>query len=179
MTRACNVVNTYSNPAYSWGNQPLGDAENNNAARALQSADVLAAYRPSLVTNRRALTFAADPVVGGTLKVSQFGPYDPGAQVTVWATTNPGYRFDAWAVDGVELPNTLPPSHQLTMNTDHTITAFFIRLPWTAPPMNAGGAKAPPAPPTPAGASHPRPSDPRPRSRGRAVSAASGVPTGG
>lgn len=127
--QACNVVNTYSNPAYSWGNQPLGDAENNNAARALQSADVLAAYRPSLVTNRRALTFAADPVAGGTLKVSQFGPYDPGAQVTVWATPNPGYRFDAWAVDGVELPNTLPPSYQLTMNTDHTITAFFIRLP--------------------------------------------------
>ncbi len=31
-------------------------------------------------------------------------------QVTVWATPNPGYRFDAWAVDGVELPNTLPPS---------------------------------------------------------------------
>ncbi|MFI8449934.1 reprolysin-like metallopeptidase [Streptomyces erythrochromogenes] len=127
--QACNVVNTYSNPQYFWGNQPLGNAENNNAARALQSADVLAAYRPSLVTNRRALTFAADPAAGGTLKVSQFGPYDPGTQVTVWATPNPGYRFDAWAVDGVELPDNLPPSYQITMNTDHTVTAFFTPLP--------------------------------------------------
>ncbi|MFE7094876.1 M12 family metallo-peptidase [Streptomyces erythrochromogenes] len=127
--QACNVVNTYSTPQYSWGNQPLGDAENNNAARALQSADVLAAYRPSLVTNRRALTFAADPAAGGTLKVSQFGPYDPGAQVTLWATPNPGYRFDAWAVDGVELPGNLPPSYQITMNTDHIVTAFFTRIP--------------------------------------------------
>ncbi|MGW6615166.1 InlB B-repeat-containing protein [Streptomyces erythrochromogenes] len=127
--QACNVVNTYSNTQYFWGDQPLGNAENNNAARALQSADVLAAYRPTRATNRRSLTFAANDAAGGTLKVSQFGPYEPGTQVTIWATPNRGYRFDAWAVDGVELPDTLPPSYQITMDTDHTVTAFFVPIP--------------------------------------------------
>ncbi|WP_030197484.1 reprolysin-like metallopeptidase [Streptomyces sp. NRRL S-87] len=125
--RACSVVNAYSNTERTWGDQALGNADNNNAAVARQSADTVAAYRASLVTNRNSLTLMHDPEAGGTVRVSEFGPYDPGTQVTVTAVPNPGYRFDAWAVDGIELDGN-DPSHQLTMNANRTVNALFVAI---------------------------------------------------
>ncbi|WP_329454138.1 InlB B-repeat-containing protein [Streptomyces sp. NBC_01497] len=123
----CNVVNAYSNTERVWGDQPLGNAMNNNAAVARQNADILAAYRPSTVTNRSSLTLFTTPAAGGTVRVSEYGPYDPGTRVTVTAFPNPGYRFDAWAVDGVELDVTAP-SYELTMNGNRTINALFAPI---------------------------------------------------
>ncbi|MFF0553838.1 hypothetical protein ACFYUL_33285 [Streptomyces sp. NPDC004311] len=116
---------SYGGPPRSVRKQPPTRTRHSGAAARLGgSADGFEAAAHDPVARRRAPTDFSH-----TRPVSQFGPYDPGAQVTVWATPNPGYRFDAWAVDGVELPDTLPPSYQLTMHTDHTITAFFTRLP--------------------------------------------------
>ncbi|MFI1647232.1 M12 family metallo-peptidase [Streptomyces avidinii] len=125
--QACNVVNSYSTPDRTWNNQPLGNALNNNAAVALQNADILAGYRASTVTNRVSLTLLHDPAGAGTVRVSEYGPYDPGTQVTVTAIANPGFRFDAWAVDGFELEGN-NPNYQLTMNADRTINALFVPI---------------------------------------------------
>ncbi|WP_405755631.1 M12 family metallo-peptidase [Streptomyces sp. NBC_01411] len=126
--QACNVVNEYSNPDRFWGNQPLGDAMNNNAAVARQNADILAAYRASTrPVNRHSLTVSVTPNTGGTVRISEFGPYDPNTRVTVSAFPNPGYRFDAWAVDGVELAGS-NPSHEITMNANRTINALFAPI---------------------------------------------------
>lgn len=125
--QACNVVNEYSSNERFWGNQPLGNAMNNNAGYARGTVDAVSAYRSSTVTNRRSLTMFIDPPAGGTLSVSEYGPYDPNTQVTVTARPNPGYRFDAWAVDGVEL-EVSSTSYQLTMNTDRTISALFAPI---------------------------------------------------
>ncbi|MFI7358775.1 M12 family metallo-peptidase [Streptomyces avidinii] len=125
--QACNVVNSYSTPDRTWNNQLLGDALNNNAAVALQNADILAGYRASTVTDRVSLTLLHDPAGAGTVRVSEYGPYDPGTQVTVTAVPNPGFRFDAWAVDGFELDGN-NPNYQLTMNADRTINALFVPI---------------------------------------------------
>lgn len=125
--QACNVVNSYSTPERTWNGQILGNAQNNNAAVAFQNADTLAGYRASLVTNRTSLTLLHDPAGAGTVRVSEYGPYDPGTQVTVTAVPNPGFRFDAWAVDGIELEGS-NPNYQLTMNADRTISALFAPI---------------------------------------------------
>ncbi|MFJ5548016.1 M12 family metallo-peptidase [Streptomyces sp. NPDC093225] len=125
--QACTVVNAYSNTERTWAGQSLGDANNNNAAVARQTVDTVAAYRASTVTNRFSLTLQHDPEGAGRVLVSEFGPYDPGTQVTVTAFANPGFRFDAWAVDGIELEGN-NPSHQLTMNADRTINALFVPI---------------------------------------------------
>ncbi|MFE2166649.1 M12 family metallo-peptidase [Streptomyces sp. NPDC059447] len=125
--QACSVVNAYSNTERTWSGQALGDANNNNAAAARANVDAVAAYRASLVTNRNSLTLMHDPEEGGIVRVSEFGPYDPGTQVTVTAVPNAGYRFDAWAVDGIEQEGN-NPSYQLTMNANRTINAIFARI---------------------------------------------------
>ncbi|MFJ7158823.1 M12 family metallo-peptidase [Streptomyces sp. NPDC101118] len=125
--QACTLANTYSNTERTWNGQALGNAQNNNAAVARASADILAGYRASTVTNRNSLTLLHDPEAGGTVRVSEFGPYDPGAQVTVTAVPNAGYRFDAWAVDGIEQEGNTP-SYQLTMNANRTINALFAPI---------------------------------------------------
>ncbi|MFF4393192.1 MULTISPECIES: hypothetical protein [unclassified Streptomyces] len=37
-------------------------------------------------------------------------------------------RFDAWAVDGIELEGN-NPNYQLTMNANRTINALFVPIP--------------------------------------------------
>ncbi|MFJ8016285.1 M12 family metallo-peptidase [Streptomyces sp. NPDC096339] len=125
--QACSVVNAYSNTERTWSGEALGNADNNNALAARQNVDAVAAYRASTVTNRTSLTLLHDPADGGTVRVSEFGPYDPGTQVTVTAVPNPGFRFDAWSVDGIEQEGN-NPSYQLTMNANRTINALFAPI---------------------------------------------------
>ncbi|MEU6084625.1 reprolysin-like metallopeptidase [Streptomyces sp. NPDC047108] len=128
-TQPCKVVNQYSNTEDVFNGQPLGDANNNNAAVATRSADILAAYRPSLVTNRVSLNISADPVGGATsVKPSEYGPYDPGTQVTVTAVPSPGFQFTGWVVDGQPQAVTTP-SYQITMNANRSIVARFSEIP--------------------------------------------------
>ncbi|MFD5814867.1 reprolysin-like metallopeptidase [Streptomyces sp. NPDC127038] len=127
-TQACTVVNQYSNTVNLLNGEALGDENNNNAAVATRAAEFLAGYRTSLVTNRVSLTMNSSPVAGGRLKPSEYGPYDPGTQVTVTAEADPGYRFSGWEVDGVPQTDTTP-NYTITMNANHTITALFTEIP--------------------------------------------------
>ena len=120
----CKVVNQYSNTENTFGGQPLGDANNNNAAVARESTEIVAGYRASQVTNRTSLTYSADPADGGTVRPSLFGPYDPNTQVTLTATPSEGFQFDGWVVDGV-LQDDTTPQYQITMDTNHTVVAQF------------------------------------------------------
>jgi hypothetical protein len=131
-SRACNlpcmVVNQYSNTVNQLGDQPLGDENNNNAAVATRAAEFLAGYRTSQVTNRVSLTMTSSPAAGGSLKPSEYGPYDPGAQVTVTVDTSPGFQLSGWEVDGV-LQTDTTPSYTITMDANHTINAVFTEIP--------------------------------------------------
>ncbi|MFF3616026.1 reprolysin-like metallopeptidase [Streptomyces sp. NPDC002580] len=130
-TQPCAVVNQYSNTVNQLGDQPLGDENNNNAAVATRAAEFVAGYRVSRVTNRVSLAMTSSPVAGGMLDPSEYGPYDPGAQVTVTATPNPGFQFSGWQVDGVTQADTTP-NYTITMNAAHTLTALFTEIPETA-----------------------------------------------
>ncbi|MER7959824.1 M12 family metallo-peptidase [Streptomyces sp. NPDC096030] len=125
--QACTVVNAYSNTERTWNNQALGNADNNNAEAARLNVDAVAAYRASTVTNRVSLTVTHDPQGAGEVRVSQFGPYAPGTQVTVTAVPNPGFQFDAWGVDGIEQDGN-NPSYQITMNANRSINALFTPI---------------------------------------------------
>ncbi|WP_405916405.1 M12 family metallo-peptidase [Streptomyces sp. NBC_00728] len=127
-TLRCQVVNQYSNTENLLNGQALGDADNNNAAVATQAAEFLAGYRASTVTNRVSLDLATSPVAGGSVKPSEYGPYDPGSVVTVTATPNGGFQFAGWEVDGV-LQNVTTPSYRITMNADHRVVALFTETP--------------------------------------------------
>ncbi|MCM2577147.1 M12 family metallo-peptidase [Streptomyces meridianus] len=120
----CKVVNQYSNTENTFDGQPLGDEDNNNAAVARESTEIVAGYRASQVTNRTSLTYSADPAGGGTVRPSLFGPYDPNTQVTLTATSSEGFQFDGWTVDGV-LQEGTTPQYQITMDTNHTVVARF------------------------------------------------------
>ncbi|MFF0140101.1 reprolysin-like metallopeptidase [Streptomyces sp. NPDC005227] len=127
-TQPCQVVNQYSNTVNQLGDQRLGDENNNNAAVATRAAEFLAGYRTSRVTNRVSLTMTSSPVAGGLLEPSEYGPYDPGAQVTVTAIPSPGFQFRGWQVDGRPQTDTTP-NYTITMDTNHTITGLFTEIP--------------------------------------------------
>ena len=68
---------------------------------------------------RYTLTASASPSGGGS--VSGGGTYDSGANVTVTASPNSGYRFDRWSGDC-----TGSGSCSVTMNAARSVTAHFI-----------------------------------------------------
>lgn len=120
----CKVINQYSNIDNTIGGQALGDAKNNNAAIAKLATPLVSEYRASKVTNRHKLNMTVAPEGGGTIKVSEFGPYDPLTEVTVTAQAAPGFQFAGWEVDGVE-HNDTGAEYQLTMDEDRSIIAHF------------------------------------------------------
>ena len=80
------------------------------------------------------LTTTADPSGGGTLTGG--GTHDTGANVTVTASPNSGYRFDRWSGDC-----TGTGACSVTMTADRSVTAHFTRtytLATTATPAGGG-----------------------------------------
>jgi len=63
-----------------------------------------------------------------------YGPYSYGDVVPVQATANPGYTFDHWELDTVNVGSTNP--YSVTMDQNHTIKAFFTQIP---PSPTVGG----------------------------------------
>ncbi len=123
----CKVINQYSNTVNKIGGQALGDANNNNAATAQVSTPIVAGYRASKAVGRHTLGLSTNPAAGGTITVSEFGPYDPGTQVTVTAQPAAGYRFTGWEVDGLPVIGTT--EYQITMDANRTIQADFSKIP--------------------------------------------------
>jgi uncharacterized repeat protein (TIGR02543 family) len=124
----CKVINQYSNTTNTVGGQALGDAKNNNAGIARLATPLVSGYRASKVTNRHNLKLSVSPAGGGTVTVSEFGPYDPGTQVTATAHPAAGYVFAGWDVDGVAQTDTTT-DYQITMDKDRSIVARFNRTP--------------------------------------------------
>ncbi|MFJ3306382.1 reprolysin-like metallopeptidase [Streptomyces sp. NPDC086549] len=124
----CKVINQYSNTTNTINGQALGDAKNNNAGIAKLATPIVSAYRATKVTVRHSLNISANPAGGGTVTVSEFGPYDPGTQVTVTAHPAAGYVFAGWEVDGVKQSDATT-QYQITMNKNRSITALFNQTP--------------------------------------------------
>ena len=71
------------------------------------------------------LTITVSPVNSGTVAADPVGPtYSEGTVVSLTPTSASGYLFDHWVVDGNPAGNTVPL--QLTMNTNHVVTAYFV-----------------------------------------------------
>lgn len=60
-----------------------------------------------------------------------YGPYSYGDVVPVQALPSPGYTFDHWTLDAVNVGSTNP--YSVTMNQNHTIEAFFTLIPTPSP----------------------------------------------
>ncbi|MFF7755240.1 reprolysin-like metallopeptidase [Streptomyces sp. NPDC007971] len=122
---ACKVINQYSNTVNkTTDGKALGDAKNNNAAIAQLATPLVSAYRATKATNRHTLTMSVSPAGGGSITVSEFGPYDPGTQVTLTAHPAAGYVFAGWEVDGVKQTDTTV-DYQITMDKSRSVVALF------------------------------------------------------
>ncbi|MEV6836271.1 reprolysin-like metallopeptidase [Streptomyces sp. NPDC051133] len=121
----CRVINQYSNTFnVTPDGEALGNSSNNNAAVAQIATPLVSAYRASKVTNRHNLTLSVSPGGGGSVSVSEYGPYDPGTQVTVTARAAAGYTFAGWEVDGVRQSDPTT-AYEITVNANHSIVAIF------------------------------------------------------
>jgi len=70
-------------------------------------------------------TLTISPSTGGaTNPAPGTYPYSPGTSVPVTAIPSPGYVFDHWELDGVNVGSTIP--YNLLMDRDHTLRAVFI-----------------------------------------------------
>ncbi|GGP85903.1 InlB B-repeat-containing protein [Streptomyces melanogenes] len=122
----CSAVNQYSNTENTVNGQPLGDQDNNNAAVARMTTPIVAGYRAlNIYRERYALTL--EPSSGGSVRPSTYGPYRPGAAVTLTARPDSGYRVAWWEADGIRY-NLTTTQATITMNRAHTVKAVFTRL---------------------------------------------------
>jgi hypothetical protein len=64
-----------------------------------------------------------DATPGGSVRAEPEGFYEPGAQVTLTATPDPGYAFGGWSGDLSDGSNPIG----LTMDSDMSVTATFLR----------------------------------------------------
>ncbi|MCZ0990769.1 InlB B-repeat-containing protein [Streptomyces diastatochromogenes] len=123
----CKVINQYSNTVNKTADgKILGDAKNNNAGIAQLATPLVSDYRATKVTNRHTLTMSVSPAGGGSITVSEFGPYDPGTQVTLTAHPAAGFVFAGWEVDGVKQSDTTT-NYQITMDKNRSVVALFNR----------------------------------------------------
>lgn len=123
--RPCSPVNQYSNTENTVDGQPLGDADNNNAALARLTAPIVADYRTLKVNRPRyRLTLGSSP--NGTIRPAVHGPYAPGTTVAVTARPAPGYQVSAWIVDG-RRHNITDEHVTMTMDRPYTLSAVFTR----------------------------------------------------
>jgi hypothetical protein len=84
-------------------------------------------------TIKYVLTYSSSPPSGGTVSATpsaSASSYASGTSVTLTATANSGYRFDHFTVDSVAI--TTNPS-TVTMNSVHTIIAYFTLTPTPTP----------------------------------------------
>ncbi|MEU5537416.1 reprolysin-like metallopeptidase [Streptomyces sp. NPDC020362] len=125
----CKVINQYSNTVSKTADgKALGDAKNNNAGVAQLATPLVSDYRASKATNRHTLTMSVSPAGGGSITVSEFGPYDPSTQVTLTAHPASGYVFAGWQVDGVKQSDTTT-EYQITMDKNRSVVALFSQAP--------------------------------------------------
>ena len=93
------------------------------------------------VVDTYALTLAADPAEGGTL--SGAGEYEAGAEVSVEATANEGWRFVAWMSESDTLSK--EAEYVFTIVSDTALTALFTEAEEPQPEMYTLALAADPA----------------------------------
>lgn len=119
----CTTVNQYSNTENTFNGQPLGDANNNNAALARLSTPIVAGYR-TLVDSKTRHALTVSSTAGGTIRPAVHGPYKPGTVVGVTARPETGYRLAAWLYDGVQYD--AGAQFNVTMDRAHKLRGIFL-----------------------------------------------------
>ena len=93
----------------------------------------LTAYFREIQVTQYKLTLNCSPSNGGTTSPSGTTYHDEGSSVRISATANSGYRFVRWS-DGYTY------SHNVTMNMNRTITAYFEKYTVTGDEIFSGTA---------------------------------------
>ena len=93
----------------------------------------LTAYFREIQVTQYKLTLNCSPSYGGTTSPSGTTYHDEGSSVRISATANSGYRFVRWS-DGYTY------SHNVTMNMNRTITAYFEKYTVTGDEIFSGTA---------------------------------------
>ncbi|OAR26772.1 hypothetical protein A8W25_00200 [Streptomyces sp. ERV7] len=134
----CETKLWFSNPKQKYQDVPrgvpLGKDKPADCVRVMNlTGPVLANYRtppaatpPVPPATRYALAAAPDSPEGGSVTPAATGLFDKGDQVTLTAVPKSGYKLDYWAVDGA-IQSTRAADFTVTMNSDHFVTAKFIR----------------------------------------------------
>ena len=94
----------------------------------IQSHNTVYIQKVYIGEERYHLTMAADPGKGGTATdETDEGPYEPGTEVDIKATANPGYKFSEWTADAGSFAYANEAETTFTMPAqDVTVTANFI-----------------------------------------------------
>ncbi|WP_327256432.1 zinc-dependent metalloprotease family protein [Streptomyces sp. NBC_01244] len=121
----CTLVNQYSNTENTFNGQPLGDANNNNAALARLSTPIVAGYR-TLTDSKTRHALLVSSTAGGTIRPAVYGPYKPGTVVGVAARPEAGFRLAAWLYDGVQYD--AGPQFNVTMDGAHKLRGIFLPI---------------------------------------------------
>lgn len=124
-TKYCTQVNQYANPRHSYDGQALGDYKTSDQTRVLkETAYQVGDYLPQKPRTRYALTLAASPKQGGSLRPLVWGPYKAGNDVQVKAYPAKGYAFAGWTFDGKPYTGKENPV-RVSMSKAHSLTAAF------------------------------------------------------
>lgn len=91
------------------------------------------AYFKKKAATQYRLTLSASPSNGGTVSPTSGNTYEEGTSVRVSATPNSGWRFIRWS-DG------LGQSHNVTMNANKSLTAYFEKYTVTGDEIFSGTA---------------------------------------
>ena len=94
---------------------------------------VLTAYFTEIPTPKYRLTLKCNPSNGGTVSPTSGNTYEEGTSVRVSATPNSGWRFVRWS-DG------MGQSHNVTMNANKSLTAYFEKYTVTGDEIFSGTA---------------------------------------
>ncbi len=133
-----------ANPGYrfdQWDGTGIVDPNNSSTSITMDGDKEVTAHFVEQYT----LDVIASPVEGGDVTYSPVKEYyDPGDEVQLTATANPGYRFDQWEGTGIVDPNN--SSTSITMDENKTVTAHFVARYTLTVEASNGGMTDPAAP---------------------------------
>ena len=122
----------YPDDGYEFDRWSDGGAQSHTIAVSYDNYSVTA-YFVKKVTTRYRLTLNCSPSNGGTVSPTSGSYYNSGTSVRVSATPNSGWRFVRWS-DG------MGQSHNVTMNANKSLTAYFEKYTVTSDEIFSGTA---------------------------------------
>ena len=132
MTGTTATLEAIPNEGYEFDRWSDGGSQTHDITWSISNNSFTAYFRKKSVTQYR-LTLSCNPSNGGTVSPTSGTYYNSGTSVRVSATPNSGWRFVRWS-DG------MAQSHNVTMNANKSLTAYFEKYTVTGNEIFSGTA---------------------------------------